>query len=297
MLLPMTDVLPVSDLEPPADPKRRALPALWIAVGLLLIGAVAAAVLLGRDDRSPAQRLSAAPDAVTDAGTFAYEIDIDSAIGTTSTQMQLSGEVDAKAQRSSATFDVAGMAFEMVSDGTTLYLRLPEEARAATGGKAWTKLDLETLAPSLGPLAGNPNPMQAFDQLRRPGADVVEVGEEEVRGTKTTHYRTVLDLTASIDQLGGGLDDQAEPLRQQLAAVPVEVWLDDDGRIRRQRTTLDLSLPGITGATDTKVTTTVEAFDYGKPVTIEVPKPEDVADAGLPGLGSLLGNAPATPSD
>jgi hypothetical protein len=295
MLLPMTDVLPLTELEPSAPGReRRAAPVLWIIVGLLLIGAVAAAVLLGGDDRSPAERLAAAPDAVDDAGTFAYEIGIQSTIGSVDNTVALTGEVDAKTKRSAAHFDIAGMALEMVSDGTTLYLRLPEEARAATGGKPWTKLDLNAIAPGLGALSGDPNPMQSFDQLRKAGTEVEEVGEEEVRGTETTHFRTVLDLTSSLDQLGGAaLGDQAEPLRKQLAAVPVDVWLDGDDRIRRQRTTLDLSLPGVPGATGTKVTTTVEAFDYGKPVTIEVPEPEDVSDLGIPGLGGLF--APATP--
>ena len=292
----MTDVLlPVSDLEPPAEPERRALPALWIAVGLLLIGAVAAALLLGGDDRSPAERLAASPDAVADAGTFAYELTIGSDAGGGDTTMNLIGKVDTKAQRTSAKFDIVGMSFDMVSEGSTLYLKLPEEARLAIGGKSWAKLDLSTIAPGVGTI-GNPNPMQSFDQLRKPGSEVEEVGEEEVRGTKTTHYRTVLDLTSSIDQLGGAMAEQVEPLRQKLAAVPVDVWLDGDDRIRRQRTTLDLSLPGSAGsATATKVTTTVEAFDYGKPVTIELPNPDDVSEGGLPGFDSLFGGAPAAP--
>lgn len=296
----MTDVLPVTELEPAsADRRRRAAPALWIIVGLLLIGAVAAAVLVGGgDDRTPAERLGAAPDAVTDAGSFAFEIGVESNIGSAGNTTTLTGEVDARTKRSSARFDLGGTPVEMVSDGSTLYLHLPEEARGAIGGKAWAKLDLATVAPGLGPLSGDASPMQSFDQLRKAGTSVDEVGEEEVRGTKTTHFKTVLDLTAAIDQLGGGaLGDQAEPLRRQLAAVPVDVWLDGEDRIRRQRTTLDLSLPGLTGATATKVTTTIEAFDYGKPVTIELPKPEDVSDTGLPGLGSLIGNAPATSND
>ena len=289
--LVMNDALPVSDLDPPKDGPggRRTVPVLWIVVGALLVASTVAAVLSGGERRSPSERLAAAPGAVEAAGTFAYEITIESDLGTIDNVVAVAGRADVAEQRSAATTEVMGRSFEMVSEGQSLYLRLPDAARAANGGKGWAKVDLGSGVPGgmTGGL-GSTNPLDSFEQLRKAGSEVEDLGEEEVRGTSTRHLRTVLDLTDAIAELGAAGAPGADaigPLRDQLSAVPVDVWLDDDDRIRRQRTTLDLSLPGVGSV---EVRTTLEAFAYGEPVDIELPAPEDVVEAGPEILGSLF---------
>ena len=278
-----TDLLPAAVAEPDRRPTR----ALWVIVGLLLIGAVAAAVLT-QDDRSPAERVAAAPGAVASSGSYAFEITVDAEMGAASNSFELTGAVDTDAQRSSASFDLGGGATRLVSDGTVLYVQVPEAARASTGGKAWAKLDLEALLPGFGGLGSSTDPTASFENLRQAsGAEVEDLGSEDVRGTSTRHFRAELDLTSQLDSMGGAGAAALGPMREQLKAVPVDVWLDGDDRIRRQRTTLDLGAAGFGAG---KVVTTVEAFDYGKAVSIEVPAADEVFEGDAGSLGSLFGS-------
>jgi hypothetical protein len=287
--------LPVAELDPPASGRAgRALPFLWVVVGVLLIAAVVGAVVAGGDDRSPAERVAAAPDAVKDAGTFAFQITAETAIASTKNTVTIDGQVDAATKRSKAKLSLLGNDVETVTDGTFLYLHLPEVARPA-GGKSWIKVDAAALAPGLGGGGIGTSPLQTFDELRAKG-QVTEVGKEEVRGEDTTHFRTVLDLTAQLDKIPAGSGIDADAMRKQLAAVPVDVWLDGKDRIRRERVVLHLDLPlggALPGASGFDVTTTVEAFDYGKDVTIDLPPADDVTTTDAAGLGSLFGGASA----
>jgi hypothetical protein len=60
--------------------------------------------------------------------------------------------------------------------------------------------------------------------------------------------------------------------------MPADAWIDADGHVRRLRLLLDFGKMtgpdvGLDGVT---MTETVELYDFGKPVTIEVPDPADV---------------------
>lgn len=304
--MPMNDALPVADLDPPArPPAARALPLLWVVVGVLLIGAVVAAVVNSGGGRSPQERVAAAPAAVTEARTFAYEITSSTKLGGTAVDVKVAGDVDAATKRSTAEFDMLGTKFSFLADERSLYVQVPEAARATVGGKSWVKLDLSTMtngalgAPAGG--LGGVSPLQSFEQLRKAGTEVKDLGAEDVRGVSTTRYRTVLDLSGQAAQIPAtpGLDPEA--LRKTLSNVPVDIWLDGNDLIRRQRTTLQISVPGLPGGSAT-VTTTVEAFDYGKAVTIDLPPEADVASGDISTLGGLfLPNAGAggsgTPTD
>ena len=63
-------------------------------------------------------------------------------------------------------------------------------------------------------------------------------------------------IEAQLDQLGE-------------TSIPVDVWVDADGLVRR----MQLDMGGMLGGT---ATLTIELFDYGQPVDIEVPSPDDV---------------------
>jgi hypothetical protein len=262
---------------------------LWIVVGLLLAAGVLAAALTAGDDRSPTQRLQAAPDAVADAGSFAFEITVKTTAGTTATDVTLVGAVDAETGRSTASFDLLGSPVELVTDGDVVYLRLPSGSGAS--GKPWVKVDAG--APTSGALGGiTGSPLETFEQLRATGSKVEEIGSQDVRGVPTRHFRAVLDLSDDLDDLPQMPGVDLEAFRTQLSAVPVDVWLDEDDLVRRQRTSLRLGVPSGTGSTTSVVvTTTIEVFDYGKPVRIEVPAPDQVSPDDLPGLGGLFGPA------
>lgn len=101
-------------------------------------------------------------------------------------------------------------------------------------------------------------------------------------------------------RLGEG--DATAWLREQVAdrgvtRLPCEAWLDDDGRLRRLRYTLalDQSPTMGTAAGSGEVETTVEYYDFGRPVDVAPPPADQVTDVdALGGSGWARGQAAAT---
>jgi hypothetical protein len=162
--------------EPEPAPERRTRPLLWIAIGVLL-GVAVGAALLSRDDRSPAERVAAAPDAVADAGSYAYEIEIAVDLGGSKRAFSFAGAADTEAGRSRATVALpptGGPPLTLVGDGSDLYIQVPEAVRDRTGGKPWARVDLGALVP--GAFGSTIDPRATFDNLREVGAEVEDSG-------------------------------------------------------------------------------------------------------------------------
>jgi len=215
------------------------------------------------------------------------------------------GEFDYEARRGRLTFDFGALLgslgagdgatqAEILLDGSVAYLNLPLLTELLPGGKPWIKVDLDAAAASegfdLGQLAqaGQNDPSQFFAYLT--AADgVEEVGTETVRGEETTHYRATVDLERAAAQAPPELAEQIQKAVDQIrqtagkTTVPVDVWIGDDGLIRR--VTFDYS----SAETEPPVesTITMELFDFGVDVTVEPPPADQVMDASE--LGGLLG--------
>ncbi len=214
--------------------------------------------------------LRAAPDAVTDAGSgrFAMQVEVDGADRTgviTSTGVFARGrvamEIDLGAVLTSALSEVGesapdglGGPAQMVIDGDTAYLRVAAW-EDLFGGFGWLSIspeDLGATRQSVGFDVGSLDPTGLVDTLRDISEHVEEIGHEQVRGVSTTH------VTATIDP------DQE-----------IEVWIDGDGLLRRLRIDVDSGDPGIG-----TVTTSVELFDYGAPLEVVVPSPAETTPFG-----------------
>lgn len=61
-----------------------------------------------------------------------------------------------------------------------------------------------------------------------------------------------------------------------MAPIPVDVWIDDEGLVRR----VQLVVAAGSGADAIEVRQTVELWDVGEPVEIEVPAEGEVIDVG-----------------
>ncbi len=106
--------------------------------------------------------------------------------------------------------------------------------------------------------------------------EVVTVGEEDVSGVPTTHYRFSASMDELIDQLlaSGAFTDEAAASADMFEAdTQMNVWIDADGLVRRLSYELALSedaglgLPGSFGYE-------FEFSDYGQPVEVVAPAPE-----------------------
>ena len=292
MTLPAEDVLPVSDLEPP---RPSAAPrVLGIAVVVLLLAAIVSAVFLRDTERSPAERFAAIHEAVGEE-PFAFELTIGGSLpvpGAESFEITMVGAVDPATGRTKGEMDMSAIipagaglpsTISIVSEGEVAYLLV-----ATTPGAAprWQKVDGSVL--SQGPTGGLPsstNPLESFEQLRSVDAEIENLGEEEVRGTKTTHFRTRLDMQKVLasmpeDRRPAPGSPQAE-LFASMGEVPVDVWLDDQDRPRRQRMAFSIPADAATSRPAMEMTLEIEAFDFGKPVVIELPPADQIDDSGF----------------
>jgi hypothetical protein len=108
-------------------------------------------------------------------------------------------------------------------------------------GKKWIKMDLEKLGQEAGLNldqmmgAGADRPVSGSSTSR--GVKEVHAVGEEGRGVATTHYTGVVDLATLAPSNRDEAGDR--PARQQsgLSRIPVEVWIDEDGFVRRMKQT------------------------------------------------------------
>ncbi len=204
--------------------------------------------------------------------------------------------------------DVLGGEWEVVVDGTTAYLRMGGVGALLGADTEWVSLPSEADAMAASP-AGPVGAEELLDVLAGV-AEVSEVGSEDVRGVATTHYTATVDADALVEMSAAdaeaqGADpaevDQAvaalEAAGVELGVIPVDVWVDGDGLVRRVTMAMSVAGLGSVGGDGDGATmeVTAEYFDFGAPVDIVVPDPSEVTTIDpeqLAGgdLGSLLGD-------
>ena len=262
---------------------------------------------------------SARTSAAATTGRFAFELEM--TIPGTDDPFSFSGggAFDAAAKRAAISMDMSsfakllGQAFgafggdldlgdarawkiEAVQDGLTVYLRFPLLDGKLPDGKTWVRIDAGATAKAQGfdldqlkQFTEN-DPRKTLDYLRAVAGEIVPVGREEVRGDEATHYKATIDLleyenlvpAAQRAKLGPALDQAVQ--QTGLRYVPVDLWVDDEGLVRKL--TMSLSMQDPASAQRAEASMSFEMFDYGKPVEIELPAAEDVADAStLAGTG------------
>jgi hypothetical protein len=159
-----------------------------------------------------------------------------------------------------------------------LYLRSPVFQQALPAGKEWVRLDLAQLARQQGVDLGslvdaNPTPNAALAYLRGSTGKVEKVGEEKVRGQDTTHYRSTIDLEQAARR---AKDSTKRSIRRVIdvagvTRLPVDVWVGEDGFVRKVRYTQHASK-------NQAAKITMELYDFGAPVTITPPPATTVID-------------------
>ena len=164
---------------------------------------------------------------------------------------------------------------------TVVYYRLP--AGLIPGGKRWLQIDLQSVANAssldFGPLlqGSQADASQYLLWLTALGPTVTRLGEGEVRGVPTTRYRALVDLARLEEQAPPGREDDwrayVETLQGRLGveAVPVEIWVDGDGLIRR------LNLEYVFASEGSSTAVTTELYDFGVQVDATAPSPSQVA--------------------
>ncbi|MGW0614750.1 hypothetical protein [Streptomyces sp. NPDC002788] len=190
------------------------------------------------------------------------------------------GAVDLEDGDSVMTLTVQGQRIEQRVIDQVLYQKMPKGQ--APGGKPWIRIDLGKVAAQQG--AGDQSmsdPAQSAAYAKAiTDKDVTEEGTETIGGVKTTHYRVSVDVAELPD--GGTLRKQVGP------TLPMDVWLDDEGRMRRQQ--IDMTVRAApasaerssTGASSSpqKVTvrTVMDFTEFGTEVEADEPPAGQVTD-------------------
>jgi len=149
-----------------------------------------------------------------------------------------------------------------------------------TGAQQWQRFQASQISGQQG--FGASNPISGLDYLRGVSKSVSNEGTEEVRGVKTTRYHALVDIRQTAERLDGDARRRVEAVSQLgVEELPTDIWIDDEGRIRREFFTMRMEQSGqvIT------IAMTMELFDFGIPVDVQPPPDDQVVEGDPSSLG------------
>jgi hypothetical protein len=215
-------------------------------------------------------------------------------------EMEFSGKSDGEAVTGTGTgsfdntsglsamtmkFDAGGesVSFESRQQDLVMYIRSPLFEKELPAGKHWLKVDLRQAAKKQGVDLSQLTTQQAGDtlqQLEATSGGVEKVGEEDVAGTQTTHYRAQIDFDKVVEQ--AKTDEQKQSYRNVAKlmgskTVPVDVWIDGDDHVRKFKESLSVRDPK--SAKPIEMTMQMTFVEFGVPVDVALPPADDVLDA------------------
>ena len=254
-------------------------------VVLLLVGVVA--VVVDPNDSSgasPVQVLDAVPDAVRDAGSARMTMTMSvtgAAMSGMAMNMSAEGVVDFVTGAGSFSMAGTGMSFEMVTDGTTLWMKMPAgmPGQPAAFADKWLKMPLPAGAELSAGMFGPGQATSFLDALRGAGGTVVDLGTEEVNGVDAHHYAVSVDLERALAEVPEDQRANAEQAMKMFGSqhMPIDVWLSGDGLPVR----MVFDMGGSAGL-PVKMHMQMDMTDFGVPVTITPPPADQVVDIGDP---------------
>lgn len=264
----------------------------WTPALVLVVAMVA-----GACGSNGEQVLAGAAEATADAGTSRMAMTVSAsapessaaAAGSEDFTMNADGVIDYDTGHGILTMDLGELGVpgaegeaEMRLMGSVVYMKLPG---AELGGRPWVKFDLDALGegaqgPVPGLSAASNDPRGVLDALRGVSGEVEEVGDEDIRGVATTHYRASVDLDKAQAEVPEERRADFETFSDQLGidTLPIDVWIDDEGRARRFSYEVDTPAAGETPAST--VNLVIDLYDFGVDVDVQPPPSEEVTDYG-----------------
>lgn len=195
----------------------------------------------------------------------------------------MEGEVDFASGDARVNMQIAApsspgfLEYKMLVVDQVMYFQPP--GMEETSGK-WLKLEVGAMP---GMSSMGMDPQSYVDFLQGASEELGTIGEEVVRGVPTTHYRVEIDLDTLFETFMGTSDmsgPDLEKIRSELGdTLPVEVWIDGQGLLRRE--TVELAI----GEGD-PMQLSLEVFDYGIDVEVEAPGPDEILEEGMEDLSS-----------
>lgn len=245
--------------------------------GAALVATGTAAVLLAtvvyprvadtvRDGGESPIRLAAVAEATEQAGSARMEMEMHMEFSTRDTTMRMTGAVDFERRLSELRMEQAGVdgteVMELLTVGDSVFQRVVEEGEEPS---KWYEMELPGSA-GAGAL-GATDPSDFLSYLRSVAQDVTDLGTAVVDGVEVRHYRAELEMPTMAEAMPQGIDADLEPM---------EVWVDSLGRLRRM--TFGVTTDGPTAGFDGSMQMTMRLWDFGIPVDVVAPSPDEITD-------------------
>jgi hypothetical protein len=265
-----------------------------LALGVALVVAIAVGVAMaaqggGSSPTNPAGAttssgsLAQAAYVTTQAPGFQFDMTIGGGVGGNDFTIDAEGAFDERQLEGTMSLQIAGESTNEVIKNPYIYLQLPSGDGALTGGRPWSRVNLDQFSQALGasgPLGQDAaSPTQMLDMLKASG-QVSSVGSESVRGVATTHYHALVDFNRYAEIVSPSQRAGVQRYAQELARItgssslPIDVWVDSQQRVRRFSTEVDACTPQ--GKLDETVA--MDLYNYGPQPTVTVPAPSEVSD-------------------
>ncbi|MFD2419358.1 hypothetical protein [Amycolatopsis pigmentata] len=243
------------------------------------------------DSGTSDQVVAAAYDRTTAAKTAKTTITTEIGTGGQKVPVNASGVIDFAGPSADLTENMGLGSMEVRFLNGLVYAQLPPQLAQRMGaGKPWSSLDLNRIAQqqygaSLADLQSSlpGDPTDTLGYLRGAGDQVTKVGQETVDGVQTTHYNVTLDLDKAAANQSPQREQAVRKLEQQLGThtVPAQVWIDDQGRLRKMTFTETMANPpsrpnGQSGPITIDVTEVLS--DFGIPVNVTAPPADQTTD-------------------
>ncbi|MFF5859972.1 hypothetical protein ACFY8B_30875 [Streptomyces sp. NPDC012751] len=247
------------------------------ATGCSGSGAAAEDVKGGGD---PVATLRRAADALRDAGSSKAGTSMEMATGGTRVTIRGKGVYDYRRRLGRLTVmlpaDASGASghrpiTELLAPGA-LYMK---NRGAGVPADKWVRVDTATLSDGNLVTGGATDPYAAAELLRGT-REAVLAGHTELAGTPVRHYRGTADLgrAARYASAGNRAPLAAAARGFATAVVPFDVYLDDQGRVRKLRQRFGF-VNGREKAT-VAVASTLLLYGFGTPVDVRLPAPADI---------------------
>ncbi|WP_149179838.1 hypothetical protein [Streptomyces sp. TRM49041] len=144
----------------------------------------------------------------------------------------------------------------------------------------WVRVDTTTLADGNLVTGGATDPAAAAELLRA-ARQVTYVGQEWVEGVPVAHYRGTTDIgdaaKVASPQVRGALAAAAKGFATD--TVPFDVYLDDQGRLRKVRHRFSFANEG----REVDVASTTVLYEFGVPVDVQLPSRQDIYTGKIEG--------------
>ena len=244
-----------------------------------------------------------------DGDRYHYEMDMGTVVEQTA---------EAMGESLPSELDGLDMELEMAGDAEILYLRAPMFAQIGGGGAApgpagdlaaigdgWGFVDLAGLGDQVpadlaSAMGGQGIDPQVVVAMVQEADDVTDLGDGEVRGVQVRGLSAEVTMAEMLEasgqdpvafaELNGGVDDGAAEALYDLT-TPIDVWIDDDGYLRRMEFGYSMDEiveamgedpADLTGAGlgDLDFAYALDMFDYGAELDFEAPDDAvDITDA------------------